>query len=219
MNTLQFLFRENNKELDKLVYSIVVPFFKNSEHLARYPVIKINDVNGLSLTVQRIFRELVYEQCLDINCTKEQFIELINFLRDISFDKPQFKPLYRRYLFNHRDDKDFMIKTSHIHNDPYFLYKNDNINSTLMLNWLNMGNHDESLDIEKVREEAKLKSSPAAINAYALCLIQGYIPTDDSSHTTIKNLYISNSNYPSSLHNYAFCLQRGFGGETKYRRS
>jgi hypothetical protein len=125
MSLITSLYEANDYETDMCVFKTVVPLLKAKISFNKCckigePLV-FEEYDNLSENVQKIFRNLVYEKQIELDCTKTEFLELIDFLKMSLFFKIDFLPLFRRYIYKHLDDMDFLKTTVSIHRDRFFL--------------------------------------------------------------------------------------------------
>ena len=105
--SLEKLYLANNDTADKVIYGIVVPYFssKNSfESKSLTDDSEFDLYDTLTPNLKRIFRDLVYDRHMvsyDLECTKDEFIELYKFLDFVLFNRRSFF-LFRRYFIRIR---------------------------------------------------------------------------------------------------------------------
>lgn len=221
--TLNLLYLANNHEVDMMIFKEVVPFFSST--FQKYE--ELND------NVKRIFRDLVYEQCKELDCSREEFFILYEFL---NYNKVQFLPLYRRFIYRHRDDKEFVKATAYIHRMHrylgvdilqfyYIILGKSNIDEIIELSksgnpdakfahiyFLEFNEELDTKDIKKLYFENWTENKHSdSLHRYAY-LSSLSRKTSETARDLFKLNWDQYGN-SDSLHKYAECLLKGYGGK------
>ena len=129
------LYHLNNESLDLFIYKTVIPFWKTFAKFEKRMNYSewdgsFTEYENLSFNVKKIFRDLVYGKCKNLNCTKDEFWELYTFLDFITYNKKEFIPIFSRYFFQKRKDTKFIAETAFIHQNFSFFKKENGTRET-----------------------------------------------------------------------------------------
>lgn len=234
MATLQLLREKNNLELDLAIYQSLTNSFNKEEFLVLDEELKVifrDLVYGRHRELEEnIERKLFTDGAYSLNCSPEIFLKLLDYLNKIKLNKNEFLPLFRRYLFERRSDKELMLKTVHIHREPAFMMRQKtNEEVFLILNLIlsnklkEMAQMDDGTDEMSIIDAIKTWAEsgiPEAVHLYAYCLQHGILVEknlEQAAHYYKLNWDTNKDSY--SLNNYAGLMQMGLGVEHNKKRA
>ena len=128
---------------------INIPFFQPKKgFVSEY---NLETFSGLHPNTQKIFSEyFLQRKDDDLECKPSEFLELYRFL-DFSLltETPEFKrnlPVFRRFLYNNRNDLELTTNTIPIHKNPYYIFKSNTFESYFDMYCIQLGIKGDSYE-------------------------------------------------------------------------
>lgn len=165
---LRNIYKIKNIELDYKFYSLEIPFFKN---IFKYGENHSIYYEKLSDHCKDFFRKVFYLCYHEIKVEKHIFIEFVEFLDYIQYEISNKKwfPYFTRYLYNFKDNIDFMIKTIRFHKNKYFVFEKDFADRDISFLCL-LSNIDFN---DNIYENVKDRKDENSLIIHGLCLLKG----------------------------------------------
>jgi hypothetical protein len=218
MDVLKALYEEEDSYVDELVLMSVAPYFAHMTSFSNAANNKIDFgiYHDLEPNIKDTFRTILYSQPKKINCSKEEFLKLLEFLEFIQLDKDKYRSYVMHYVHtNAKNDIEFARQTVHIHLTPSYIYEYHDTSRMRMYLLLDGIQSDEK-NVYELVEQNKDRSEHCR-HAYGIMV-------RDYEKNAAKAIEIFKSNwddhkYADSLAEYACMLYNGDGVTVNIREA